>query len=91
MCLQRNVSACLNGDENKVEGGSAGPTIRQLRKQRRTSWETHALRSSRRVLMTDREKRTEDELLRRRKHVKRESDLILVAFALQPLYQIRGV
>ena len=41
--------------------------------------------------MTDKEKRTEDELLRRRKHVKRESDLILVAFALQPLDQTRSV
>lgn len=42
------------------------------------------------VLYNRQGKRTEDELLRRGKHVKRESDLILVAFALQPSDQIRG-
>ena len=35
--------------------------------------------------------RTEDELLGRRKHVEGESDFILVAFALQPSHQIRGI
>ena len=34
---------------------------------------------------------TEDELLGRRQHVEREGDLVLVAFALQPSDQIRGI
>ena len=35
--------------------------------------------------------RTEDELLRRGEHVEGERDLVLVAFALQPADQVRGV
>ena len=35
--------------------------------------------------------RTEDELFRRGEHVKREGDFVLVAFALQPSNQVRGI
>ena len=43
------------------------------------------------VLYDRRGKRTEDELLGRRKHVKRESDLVLIAFALQPSDHVRSI
>ena len=43
------------------------------------------------LLYDRRGKRTEDELLRGREHVKRESDLVLIAFALQPSDHVRSI
>lgn len=91
MCLQKNVSVCLNGNENKAGDGKARPKVRHWRKQQGASSEAHTLASSQSVLHERQGKRTEDDFLRRRKHVKRESDLVLVAFALQPSNQVRGV
>lgn len=92
MCLQRKVNACLNGNENKVEDSRARAVDSAVEKATGNLMGTSGFgRLSKLCSMTGKGKRTEDELLGGREHVKRESDLILVAFALQPSNQIRGI
>ena len=55
MCLQKNVSACLESYGNIEEGSRAGPAIAQWDWQWRTSFEACAMGSSRKVLTIDKE------------------------------------
>ncbi len=57
MCLQRNVSACLEGygKQKGGGGGRAGPAIAQWERHRRISCEAYASGSSRKVPIIDEE------------------------------------